>query len=488
MTSAVVYVVLMDVASNPMPIPDPTFSPSLPFVSIDFEGKQIGNPPQLAVPGGASWLMGVQQGTVITVSAPGFAATVVDSFASGVPFVGTDPETPIEAKLSPQSAWWTWTSPTPLATNTSPAPGLETTAAWKAMYSVGGTLQNFDPAETITAELALTQTGPWASTPSGAPSSLVATQSVSVPPGLTVPVILGSFTQGWQWFEQATGALTGPTSMFVSYPLTIAISYSTGFGFNTRPPDLIVDVSVAQWKVTDQQVAEGAFATEAVLSVASILGSIWPPAGVAIATALLAAQATETGEAAAANDPPEPSLAFDHVEQFQPPTVSGPEDRETNNLRELFTRALAVAEARRVLSITQGRLDGARRVGTEDDINRQLEHYHRVVSIVTADSANVAELGVAADREFAQLLERLKSAVEGRPEIIQLIDRPEIVPPGVVAPILRAARTLDGHPEITTAAYNEAVDKLADASSGVFAKLAVAVGEAMRQMQRTQIA
>jgi hypothetical protein len=98
MPSAIVYVVMME-NHNPMPNLNPVFSPSIPFVSINGQG----NPPQLAVPGGAGWFMGVQQGTVITVSAPGFASTVVDTFAPGIPFVGTNRETPIQANLLPLS-------------------------------------------------------------------------------------------------------------------------------------------------------------------------------------------------------------------------------------------------------------------------------------------------------------------------------------------------------------------------------------------------
>jgi hypothetical protein len=93
MSSAVIYIVLVNTYSTPLPnITNPDFSPSLPFVS----------PPQRTVAGGASWHMGVEEGTTITVSAPGYNPTVVNTSGpnDNPPFVGTNHETPIEARLS----------------------------------------------------------------------------------------------------------------------------------------------------------------------------------------------------------------------------------------------------------------------------------------------------------------------------------------------------------------------------------------------------
>jgi hypothetical protein len=92
LTSATVYIVVMNSAATPLPDVAPVFTPSLPFAS----------PPQKTVPSGASWHMAVQQGTIITVSAPAYGSTAVDTFGPGgnPPFVGTNHETPIEAKLS----------------------------------------------------------------------------------------------------------------------------------------------------------------------------------------------------------------------------------------------------------------------------------------------------------------------------------------------------------------------------------------------------
>jgi len=95
MANAIVYVLVEDGVTN-LPIADPVFTPSSPFVVVGSEG----NPPRLAVAGGASWMIGVQQGTTISVSAPGYAAVVVTTFGGpGVPFVGTDPQMPIRAIL-----------------------------------------------------------------------------------------------------------------------------------------------------------------------------------------------------------------------------------------------------------------------------------------------------------------------------------------------------------------------------------------------------
>lgn len=61
-------------------------------------------------------------------------------------------------------------------------------------------------------------------------------------------------------------------------------------------------------------------------------------------------------------------------------------------------------EARRVLSVTEGRLEGARRAGKQDDINRQLGHRRRITAIARVDLASLEELGAKADREFAEVL------------------------------------------------------------------------------------
>jgi hypothetical protein len=87
-----VYIDLMNESSIPLPITDPVFTPSKPFIS----------PPQLLVAGGATWHMRVQLTTTITVSAPEYGPTVVDTFGPGgkPEFIGTNPQTPIEARLS----------------------------------------------------------------------------------------------------------------------------------------------------------------------------------------------------------------------------------------------------------------------------------------------------------------------------------------------------------------------------------------------------
>jgi len=483
MPNAIVYVIVVD--ENDQWIQNPTFSPSLPFVSINFEGNQIGNPPQLTVPGGESWMMGVQPGTTITVSAPGYGSdVVVPNIGAGIYAEGNNPEMPLHAILSPLGVW-TWTSPTPFVTNASPIPGVEATVDWKSNYVVGGALQSSDQIATLTAELALTQTGPWTASPNGAASSVVATQSVSVAPGASVPVALGIFSQDWQWFEQETGVPTGPESQFVSYSLSISITDGNGNTLNVTPPTLIVQVSVSEQKVTDDFIAQTAFDNSVILGIAAAASGFWTfgIGTVVLGVLALAAQALAQGESDAAEDPPEPSLAFDRVERFQPRLVGGRFDPETRSLRELLNCGLRVTEARRVLSITEGRLEGARKAGTQNDISRQLGHYRRVVAIVKADLVTVQKAGAEADREFAQALDKIKAEFETLSKGHEHRDSAETPPPpGVNARVLRALRVLHRHPAIAIEVGRDALDHLKQDSKEAFSKLARGIGHAIEHI------
>jgi hypothetical protein len=264
--------------------------------------------------------MGVQQGTVITVSAPGFASTALNTYVGeGEGFPGNTPDTPIEANLLPVGTW-TWTSPSPLVFNNSPVAGFQAPANWKSNYVVGGMLQNLDETENITAELALTQTGPWTNSPAGAPTSVVATQSASIGPSTSIPIDFGQSEQDWEWFESATGIPTGPTSRYVSYSLAMSITDANGNTLNVSPPNLIVDVSVAPQKLTDDFIAQTAFDNFVIATAGGVIGSIFSLglAGGILGSLAAGFQVLEQAEAAAAGDPPEPSLAFDRIERYKP--------------------------------------------------------------------------------------------------------------------------------------------------------------------------
>jgi len=469
--SAIIYITIVDVDSNPLPNLNPTFSPSVPFVSVNGQG----NPPQRAAAGSATWLMGVKQGTVITVSAPLFLAAVVDTFAPGVPFVGTNEGAPIEVAMVPADIW-TWTSPTPLAVNTSPAPGVEATGAWKVAYAVGGVLRN-DETSALNAELAVTQTGPWTAAPGG-PSAIVATQNATVPAGSSIPVSFGLFTQSWQWFEQATGALTGPTTQFITYSLAATLTDGSGSQFNIAPSDLIVQVSVASYKQTDDTLAITFFSASATLAAAAAAAWLIPPLAAALAAASFAAQIAAQGESAAANDPPEPSLAYDRVESFQPPAINAATAAVIPNIIGLLARALRLTEVQRVLSITEGRLEGARRAGTQDDVSRQLGHYSRVAAIAISDRKSVEASGAAADQEFTEVLDRLLA--ETARDSNNGSDSPtSITPAGMTGQLTRLLQTLGNHPEIAGEVRQDILTRLSEESSGTFAELASRLGEAI---------
>jgi hypothetical protein len=381
-------------------------------------------------------------------------------------------------------AAWGWTSPTPFIPNSSPAPGFEATADWKADYTVAGGLASFKEGASLTAELALTQIGPWTTSPDGAPSSLVGTQNVSFSAGLT-PVSFGIFRQDWQWFEQETGTPTGPTVKFVSYLLSITVTdNSTGDTFTVTPEALIVEVSVSRSKISDQGVARTAFINSVALAIAAaVAGST--PFGWAIAAGLAAAavsaQALSQAEADAAEDPPEPSLAFDRTEPFRPKVLGAPVAPEIGNVQALLECGLRMAEARRVLSVTEGRLEGARRVGGESDVNRQMGHHWRIAAMIGAERGSVERLGSEADREFVEVLERLASPRERRPEEGgEAAEKPEMPPAaGVDIGVLRAFGPVLHHPGISAEVWTDVLGIVRGVSGGMFANLATGIGEAI---------
>ena len=244
------------------------------------------------------------------------------------------------------------------------------------------------------------------------------------------------------------------------------------------PPDLIVLVSVAQWKVTDDFVCQTAFDNSIILAAAAAVAP-WPfNLGLAIAAA--AAQALAQGESAAANDPPEPSLAFDRIERFQPTVIGGPDIPETRNIRALLARGLRVTEARRVLSITEGRLEGARQAGTQDDVNRQMGYYRYVTATASTNLASLQELGAKADQEFDQILNKLRQTVQAQPETLQDLGNRDIIPgTRMAAGIPRALKVLSNRPEIAAEVFNDALDDLRKESAGTFGKLARGIAEAI---------
>jgi hypothetical protein len=93
--TAIVYVLVENTAGQP--IQNPIFTPNYSFVSIEFEGRLIGNPPTPVFPGSPTWMMGVRQGATITVTAEGFDPVFVDTFSEGNPFLGTNREMPLRA-------------------------------------------------------------------------------------------------------------------------------------------------------------------------------------------------------------------------------------------------------------------------------------------------------------------------------------------------------------------------------------------------------
>lgn len=381
-------------------------------------------------------------------------------------------------------AAWAWTSPTPFVPNSSPPPGFEATADWKADYTVAGGLGNFQESASLTAELALTQIGPWTTSPNGAPSSLVGTQNVSVAAAGFVPVSFGIFRQDWPWFEQETGTPTGPTVKFVSYQLSINVTDSTGKTFTVTPEALIVEVSVSRSKISDQVVARAAFTNSAALAAAAaVAGSTGFGAliAVALAAAAFAAQALSQAEADAAEDPPEPSLAFDRTEPFRPKVLGTPVAPEVRNIQGLLECGLRMTEARRVLSVTEGRLEGARRVGGESDMNRQMGHHQRIAAMIGAERGSVERLGSEADREFVEILERLASPSERRPEEEgEAAEKSETPPtPEVNIGVLRAFGPVLHHPGISAEVWADVLGILREVSGGVFANLAKGIGEAI---------
>ena len=164
---------------------------------------------------------------------------------------------------------------------------MEATAAWKVAYAVGSVLRNTDQTRAWTAEFALTQTGPWILAPGG-PSAIVATQNATVPPGSSTPVSFGLFTQNWGWFEQATGTPYGTTFKFVSYSLSVTLTDASGSKFNITSLNLIVLVSVASYKITDQEIAQQTFAQAVQLGTAAALSWEVPPLAAFAAAAIAA--------------------------------------------------------------------------------------------------------------------------------------------------------------------------------------------------------
>lgn len=348
---------------------------------------------------------------------------------------------------------------------------------------MAGGLGNFQQNASLTAELALTQIGPWTTSPNGAPSSLVGTQSVSVAAGGFAPVSFGVFMQNWSWFEQQTGTPTEPTVKFVSYQLSINVTDSTGQTFTVTPEALIVEVSVSRSKISDQAACRTAFTDGIALTTAAAVASAEPfgaVIAVGLAVAAAAALAFSQAEGDAAEDPPEPSLAFDRTEPFRPKVLGAPVAAEIENVYGLLECGLRMTEARRVLSVTEGRLEGARRVGGESDVNRQMGHHWRIAAMIGAERGSIERLGSEADREFAEVLERLASPNGRRPKRGEAAKKPRTSPAAAAdVEVLRALGPVLHHPRISAEVWADLLDIVRDVSVGMFASLAESIGEAI---------
>jgi len=376
-----------------------------------------------------------------------------------------------------------------------PVAGLAVNEFWNSSYTLSGTLQNVGTGSSLTAEVEITQTGPFPSTPRGAPVATLPSQSVIVPVGGSEVVSFGTQIQNWHWFNTTTGALEGPTSQFVSYAVSLTVVDEAGNSVTVTPAPLTVKVTVPFAKLLQQESAQTDFdlfvsfsasaAVAASLAALAGAGVVTAELGVAlgIAAAVFAADAAgaQTGEqqaAASAMDPPEPSLAFDDVEPFNPSSVVGPSSPETAHIRELLNRQLHVNDACRVLSLTEGRLEGALIAGQREDVDRQLRHYLQVAATAKAAAVHLESVGQKAAKEFADTIAKMIAGLDkpphGKPG--KLHHRPT-APAGVNPHVFHALLTLaeSAEPDLIRKVFKEAFESIRKESADLFERLATHV-------------
>lgn len=457
--------IYMQVISPPnQVIYNPSFAASIPFVT---QPK----------PTAGLWEMRIQSGTIITVSAPGYAPDQVNPGT-----LGANLEHPLRVLLFPLVTW-AWTQPSPLSPAAAPLAGVEGPALWKAPYEVAGSLLNSSQTETLTAEFTLTQIGPWQTSPVGAPTSVVNTQSATIPVGQSVSISFGQFSQAWPWMDQVTGFQTGPMGQLVSYSLSITLTGSAGGpAGNLKPPQLIVAVDVSGSKLNDQALAESFF-IQAVgyTAAAAVTGFFSLGVGAAVLSVLaFAAQEAEQDFANSAQDPPEPRAEFQLLEPFMPHVVRGTPDAGTRNVSELISRGLRVAEAERVLAVTEGRMLGARLAQSREDINRQLGHYRKVVTLIRADSFEIEALGQRADEEFIQTMDQLVSDMSAPPDITSNSAEESLsaLPPAART-LERALRLVSRDPDLFREVVTDIIDSTRRDSQGICLRTAQSLSKAI---------
>lgn len=306
----------------------------------------------------------------------------------------------------------------------------------------------------------------------------MATQQVTLAPSSTVSVVFGVFSQSWQWLDQFTGVPTGPTAQSVSYSVAISMSDDQGNVFpEVTSQTMIVNVSVPDWKLGDAFAAQTAFDNFVIDTAAAVGGGIFSFGVLAAVFGGLATAAaiSEQEFAQSAEDPPEPSLGFDRVEPLRHREIVAVSDPDTENLRKLLAFGLIVTDAQRVLSVTEGRLAGARQMASQDGVQRQLEHCRMIAATVKKVQGDIMPVGAKANRELHSQVHKLSEFAKEQHRKQSTRDvtaQAFATPQGVNKFLYHLLTKLHEHPAVSVEVWSDTLEALEAASRGIPFKMA----------------
>ena len=214
------------------------------------------------------------------------------------------------------SSLWTWTSPAGIG----PGPhSLTAIVAWKSSYVLAGSIAG--PASlsselTVHAALSEAPAVAGGGPASGAfqlaqPAVDIAPLGSAASPPLSVP--FAPITKDWNWFDNGTGARTGPIGEDFSY--SVQVTFFDPFGNQYGPfvsAVLDIQVQVSQSKIAAQSLAEFCFGASLTVGLWAAIAGVFSfgIAGVVGGLGAAALMALSQSNIGTAQDPPEPSLNY----------------------------------------------------------------------------------------------------------------------------------------------------------------------------------
>lgn len=269
----------------------------------------------------------------------------------------------LDVSADPFADWWRWDSP--LASQD-----------WRSVFTMSGHFHNITDArqtyEPIGIEVDLSVGGKWVSQGSVNASTFMG-KAVSLPTavdsGESSPVLSWTNVVGWDWLNKADWSITGPTSVTMSWVVaTLAVDEFGNVSLLPFSDRLRLGIDVSGTKTIAATIAHNEFLLAAGLSWLNVIAA-------AIAVLI------EAYWGKIALDPPPPDPAYRKAVVVTRPKLRAlpANDPTLAAIGRFFRLGADIAAGHTALSMTEGRLLGARRARNRAAVNLQVRTYRKIL-------------------------------------------------------------------------------------------------------------